>query len=394
MGGLKVYLDFTEEQQMIAQMAREFAEKEITPLDEDYDFNRPLTNPEYKEIWSRLQPAFARVISDMDLSDLDFIAIGLFVEEIFKANPSLVCTVGMALAPAGMIYMYGNEEQKERFVPPILAGRKIGCTAITEPDVGSNPAAIQTTAVRDGDSYIVNGTKTWISNGSISDVVALICRFSDGDDLSMGTLMVDREESPYESNELPHIGLKAFPTSELFFTDCPVPAANRLGGGNPGGGKGSKGLSMVFQGFEYARTLLALGSVSIAQASFEYATAYAKERKQWGKYLGEHQLIQEMITDMSVSIETARFLVYRALSLIQAKKRCEREASMAKFYATEMAVEVTSKAIQIMGANGLSDEFPLERLFRDARMLTIPDGTTQIQKLIVARCHLGLGAFS
>lgn len=394
MGGPKVYLDFTEEQQMIAQMAREFAEREIAPLDEDYDFNRPLTNPEYKEIWSRLQPAFANVISDMDLSDLDFIAIGLFVEEIFKANPSLVCTVGMALAPAGMIYMYGNEEQKERFVPPILAGRKIGCTAITEPDVGSNPAAIQTTAVREGDSYIVNGTKTWISNGSISDVVALICRFSDGDDLSMGTLMVDREESPYETNELPHIGLKAFPTSELFFTDCPVPAANRLGGGNPGRGKGSKGLSMVFQGFEYARTLLALGSVAIAQASFEYATAYAKERKQWGKYLGEHQLIQEMITDMSVSIETARFLVYRALSLIQAKKRCEREASMAKFYATEMAVEVTSKAIQIMGANGLSDEFPLERLFRDARMLTIPDGTTQIQKLIVARCHLGLGAFS
>ncbi|MBU1671824.1 MAG: acyl-CoA/acyl-ACP dehydrogenase [Actinobacteria bacterium] len=389
-----MYLDFTEEQQMIAQMAREFAEREIAPLDEDYDFNRPLTNPEYKEIWSRLQPAFANVISDMDLSDLDFIAIGLFVEEIFKANPSLVCTVGMALAPAGMIYMYGNEEQKERFVPPILAGRKIGCTAITEPDVGSNPAAIQTTAVREGDSYIVNGTKTWISNGSISDVVALICRFSDGDDLSMGTLMVDREESPYETNELPHIGLKAFPTSELFFTDCPVPAANRLGGGNPGRGKGSKGLSMVFQGFEYARTLLALGSVAIAQASFEYATAYAKERKQWGKYLGEHQLIQEMITDMSVSIETARFLVYRALSLIQAKKRCEREASMAKFYATEMAVEVTSKAIQIMGANGLSDEFPLERLFRDARMLTIPDGTTQIQKLIVARCHLGLGAFS
>jgi alkylation response protein AidB-like acyl-CoA dehydrogenase len=131
----------------------------------------------------------------------------------------------------------------------------------------------------------------------------------------------------------------------------------------------------------------------MAQASFEHAVAYAKERRQWGKLIGEHQMIQEMITDMAASIDTARLLAYRALSLLQQGKRCDREASMAKYYATEMAIDVTSKAIQIHGANGLSEEYPVERIFRDARMFTIPDGTTQIQKLIVARDILGLSAF-
>ncbi len=387
-----MFLDYTDEQSMIAQMAKEFAEKEILPLYDSYDFNRPITNAEFKEIWGTLQPAFMRIAAGMDLKDLDFVSIGIFLEEIFKANPSLGCTIGMAVGPAGMIFLFGNDEQKARFVPPILFGQKVGCTAITEPEVGSNPAAVQTTAVEDGDEYVINGSKTWISNGSISDLVALICRFKDDDGYVIGTIVVDREESPYDSTELPHLGLKGFPTSELFFTDCRVPKGNRLGR-QDGGEKSSKGLAMVFEGFEYARTAMAIGSVAMAQAAFEQAVDYAKQRKQWGKYIGEHQMIQEMIADMAVSIETARFLAYRVLSLLQNGKRCDKEASMAKFYATEMAIDVTSKAIQILGANGLSEEFPVERLFRDARMFTIPDGTTQIQKLIVARSILGLSAF-
>jgi len=387
-----VFCDYTEEQLMIAQMAKDFAEREIVPLDDLYDFNHPLSNSDFKAIWARLQPAVMGVIQGMDFSNLDLISIGIFIEELFKANPSLACTIGMAVGPAGMVYMYGDGEQKMRFIPPIIAGQKIGCTAITEPDVGSNPAGVKTTAVEDEDSYVINGTKTWISNGSISDIVALVCRFKRGDDYDIGTIIVDREMSPYESNELPHLGLKAFPTSELFFTDCRVPKENRLG--KKGSvEKSQAGLSMVFEGFEYARTGMALGAIAMAQAAFEHAVSYSKERKQWGKYIGEHQMIQEMIADMATSIDAARFLAYRVLSMLQQRKRCDREAAMAKFYATEMALEVTSKAIQILGANGLSEEFPVERLFRDARMFTIPDGTTQIQKLIVARSILGLSAF-
>jgi alkylation response protein AidB-like acyl-CoA dehydrogenase len=386
-----MFLDFTEEQRLIKEMAKDFVAKEIHPLDERYDFNRPITREEFRKIWQGLLPALMRLTEGIDISELDYVSVGIFLEELFKANPSLICTIGMALGPAGMLQLFGSDELKKKYTPLIISGQKIGCAAITEPDVGSNPAEIKSTAVLNGDSYVLNGTKTWISCADISDIAAVTCRIREGEDEQIGILVVDREISPYESSELPHMGLKAFPTGELYFSDCVVPKENRIGGSSKGKAKGD--LKMVFEGFEYARTGMALGSVAMAQDAFEHAVAYAQERRQWGKLIGEHQMIQEMITDMATSIETARLLAYRALSLLQQGKRCDREASMAKYYATEMAIDVTSKAIQIHGANGLSEEYPVERIFRDARMFTIPDGTTQIQKLIVARDILGLSAF-
>lgn len=386
-----MFLDYTEEQRLMAETARNFVAREILPLDQRYDFSRPITREEFREIWQGLLPALMRLTEGIDVSELDYISLGIFLEEIFKANPSLACTIAMALGPAGMLHLFGGEGLKKKYIPLIISAQKIGCSAITEPDVGSNPAEVRSTAVLDGDSYVLNGTKTWISCAHISDLAVVTCRLREGGEESLGLLLVDREVSPYESSELPHLGLKAFPTGELYFSDCVVPRENRIGGTGKGKSKGD--LKMVFQGFEYARTGMAIGAVAMAQAAFEHAVAYARERRQWGKFIGEHQMIQEMIADMATSIETARLLAYRALSLLQQGKRCDREASMAKYYATEMAVEVTSKAIQIHGANGLSEEYPVERIFRDARMFTIPDGTTQIQKLIVARDILGLSAF-
>lgn len=387
-----MFLDYTSEQALIAETARDFVQREIVPLDERYDFDRPITREEFREIWQGLLPALLRLMQGMDPSELDYISLGIFIEELFKANPSLACTIGMALGPAGTLYLFASDELKARYVPLIISGQKIGCTAVTEPDVGSNPAEVKCTAVRDGDGYVLNGTKTWISCAHISDIAMVTCRIREDGEETPGIVLVDREESPYASSELPHLGLKGFPTGELYFDDCRVPLHNRIKGKQ---GKGDKeGLRMVFQGFEYARTAMALGAVAMAQAAFEHAVSYAGERRQWGKFIGEHQMIQEMITDMATAIDCARLLAYRALSLLQQGKRCDREACMAKYFATEMAVEVTSKAIQIHGANGLSEEFAVERLFRDARMFTIPDGTTQIQKLIVARDILGLSAFS
>jgi len=386
-----MFLDYTEEQRLIADMARDFVSREVLPLNERYDFNRPITREEYGEIWQSLLPAVMRLAEGMDLSDLDYISVGILIEEIFKANPSLACTIGMAVGPAVTLHLFGSVELKKKYIPLVLSGQKVGCTAITEPNVGSNPAGVQSTAVRDGDSYILNGTKTWISCAHISDLAVVTCRIREGKREGIGLLLVDRGTSPYDSSELPHIGLKGFPTGELYFSDCQVPCSNRIGGS--GNEESGEDLKMVFQGFEYARTAMALGAVAMAQAAFDHAVSYAKERRQWGKYIGEHQMIQEMIADMSTAIDAARLLAYRALSLLQQGKRCDREACMAKYYATEMAVEVTSKAIQIHGANGLSEEYPVERIFRDARMFTIPDGTTQIQKLIVARDILGLSAF-
>lgn len=388
-----MYLDYSEEQRMVMEMARDFAAREVAPLEDDYDFSRALTANELKEIWQRLTPSVMKIASGFDVSDIDYVSLGIVAEELFKVNPSLVSTIAISVSPAMMVHMFGTEKQKKNFIPPIIKGEKIGCFAITEPNVGSNPANVETTAVLQGDHYLVNGTKTWISDGHISDVSAVTCRIKDGDVSSVGILLVDREESPYDSSELPHLGLKAFPTSELYFDDCRVPAENILGGGNGSKKKPSGDLNLVLQGFEIMRTLMAIGSVAMAQAALDHAVSYARQREQWGKLLGEHQMIQEMVCDMATMIDAARLLAYRALSMLQDGKRCDREASMAKWYATEMAVEVTSRAIQIYGANGLSEEFPVERLFRDARMFTIPDGTTQIQKLIVARDILGLSAF-
>jgi alkylation response protein AidB-like acyl-CoA dehydrogenase len=388
-----MFVDYTEEQLMVREMACAFAEKELLPLEQEYDFTRPLTNPEVKEIWGRLGPAFRRIVDGFEPGDIDYVSLGILAEELFKVNPSLCCVLAISASPAMMLHLFGSEEQKAAFVPALLAGEKIGCFAITEPDVGSNPAAVECTAVARGDHYVVNGTKTWISNGDISDLAVLVLKVKDGEDQSIGILLVDREVSAYDSRELPHMGLKAFPTSELYFTDCLVPAANMVAGGNGDKAKASEGLKAVFRGFEVMRTIMALGSVGMAQAALEHSIQYARQRRQWGKLIGEHQMIQEMITDMSTRVDCARLLAYRALSMLQQGKRCDRETSMAKFFATEMAVEVTSKAIQIHGANGLSEEFPVERLFRDARMFTIPDGTTQMQKLIVGRALLGLSAF-
>lgn len=387
-----MYVEYNDEQLMVREMARDLAGKEFLPLEDEYDFSRPLTNAEVKQIWQRLTPAVRKIADGIDMSDIDYVSLGIVAEELFKVNPSLVCILAISASPAMMLHMFGSEEQKEAFMPQIYSGAKIGCFAITEPDVGSNPAEVETSAVADGDHYIVNGTKTWISNGDISDIAAVTCKVRNGDSSFVGILIIDREESPYDSSELPHLGLKAFPTGELYFSDCRVPVEN-LVGGNGGGNSGSGNLHMVLQGFEIMRTIMAIGSVAMAQAALDHAVSYARQRRQWGKLLGEHQMIQEMICDMATQVDAARLLAYRALSLLQQGKRCDREAAMAKAYATEMAVEVTSKAIQIHGANGLSEEFPVERLFRDARMFTIPDGTTQIQKLIVSRDILGLSAF-
>ncbi|RJP30049.1 MAG: acyl-CoA dehydrogenase [Actinobacteria bacterium] len=387
-----MFLDYSEEQLLIAETARDFVRREIEPLGERYDFNKPITREEFREIWQGLLPALLRLTEGMDMGDLDYVSLGIFIEELFKANPSLACTIGMAIGPAGTLHLFASDELKARYIPLIVSGQKIGCTAITEPNVGSNPAEVQSTAVLDGDAYLLNGTKTWISCAHISDIAMVTCRIREDGSEAPGILLVDREESPYASSELPHLGLKGFPTGELYFDDCRVPRENRIGGKQDKGDR--EGLRMVFQGFEYARTAMALGAVAMAQAAFEHAVSYARERRQWGKLIGEHQMIQEMITDMATAIDCARFLAYRTLSLLQQGKRCDREACMAKYFATEMAVEVTSKAIQIHGANGLSEEYPVERIFRDARMFTIPDGTTQIQKLIVARDILGLSAFN
>jgi alkylation response protein AidB-like acyl-CoA dehydrogenase len=246
---------------------------------------------------------------------------------------------------------------------------------------------LSTSATLDGDHYVLNGTKTWITNGGISDL-ALVFASTDRSKGARGIscFLVDRSESPFTSRELPKLGCRSCPTSELSFDDCRVPKENLIG---------TPGSAYVLALSELAklRVAVGIGAVGLAQAALDAAIKYAQERKQFGRPIGSFQLVQEMIADMAILTDAARFICYRALYLIGKGQTPFKEASMAKAYSTEMAVEVTSKAIQVHGAYGISEEYPVERYFRDARTLTFPDGATQIQKLVIGRELLGISAF-
>ena len=310
-------------------------------------------------------------------------------EEVARVFPSLEGCLMISYACADYLASAAAPQLRERAVPRLLSGEKIGCVASTEPDHGSNNAAMATRAVPDGDEYVINGRKRWISNADISDYAVVLCRVGPADgQQEIRPVIVERERSPYETRDLPKLGLKAFVTSEMVFEDCRVPRENCVG---PAGSL--RNLQLIFRKLQWSRCRMAVISVGIARAALEAAVDYARQRRQFGRPIGEFQLIQDKVATMATEIDAARLLVHRALTAIQDGRRADREASMAKAYATEMAVRVASEAIQVHGANGLSPDYPLERHFRDARALTIAEGTTEIHKLVVARAVLGLSAF-
>jgi alkylation response protein AidB-like acyl-CoA dehydrogenase len=373
--------DLTEEQLLLRQSVRKFLDKEIKPIAVEYGDTR-IPREVLLELFRKLEP-----FSYMEGTDC--ITEAVLGEELSRVFPSLEGIMTGSLVCARYIQQVGTPELQERALPALLSGDKIGCAAVTEANVGSNPAAVETRAVLEGDHYVINGCKCWISNGEISDYAVVLCLV----DLTEGRrgiapVLVERERSPYEARDLPKLGLRAWRTAELVFDNCRVPKENCLSGR-----RSAAGLQVLFQSLLWSRCRLALMALGIAQAAFEAAVGYAKQRRQFGKLIGEFQLIQNMVAEMATEIDAARLLTYRGAYLVQKGVRCDREIAMAKFYATEMAVQVTSRAVQIHGAYGLSPEYLVERYFRDARTLTIPEGTTELQKLIIGRSVLGLSAF-
>lgn len=382
-------MDFglTEEQKILKNNARRFLQDKIAPHVEEQEKRGPMNRKEaglfLKELIS-MGFVIGPFPEQWGGSGLDELSHGIMLEELWRVWPALGTVALVHPGPARWALGADDRENMARFGGPNLQGDKIGCGAITEPNVGSNPREIQTTAVAEGDHYVLNGTKTWITNGSVADLVLCLCRIRDEAGLSL--IIVEKEVSPFRTRELHKLGLKASPTSEIHFEDCVVPASNRVGA--PG-----SGLKKILKGFEIARATLAIGAVGIAQASLEAAVTYAGERRQWGKPLSGHQTIQHMIAEMAALTDASRFLAYRAFYMIDRDMRAAKECSMAKYYCCESAVRVASLGLQVHGAYGLSTEFPLERYFRDARTLTIPDGTSEIQKMITAREILDVSAF-
>ena len=381
--------DLTEEQQMMKTNVSKFLDKEIVPIVDEQEKRGPLDKETAVSLIQKLMP-FGYLVGFLPEqyggSVLDHKTNGILVEELAKAWGSLAGTLFIAAAFWWLLNEAGNPEQKERLMPRASTGDYIGCLAITEPNVGSDVAGVETTAFLDGNEYVINGTKTWISNGSIADAAFILATTDKSlGPLGMSFMLVERDVSPFDARELHKLGLRSFPTSELSFNDCRIPRANQL---DPGSGYER---TMAF--FDVSRAMVGATCTGIAQAAIDASIKYAQDRTQFGRQLGSFQMIQEMVVDMIAETEAGRLLSFRALDLLDKGEKCRWQASLAKAYSTEAAVRTTSKAIQIHGAMGLSEEYPVERYFRDARTLTIPDGTTQMQKLIVGRRALGIRAF-
>jgi alkylation response protein AidB-like acyl-CoA dehydrogenase len=379
----------TEEQRMAVDGFRRYAEKELRPLADHYE--RSGTAPDaatVKQLFKKLDE-FGVVTGPVSVEDggagIELVTQALLFEELAWAWPDLATSVLIQTNIVAVMATAGTEVQRKKYLGPLLASEMIGCFCISEPEVGSNVAAVQTRARPDGDGWIVNGQKLWITNGSWSDFAVVVCRTGDAGSNEISLVIVD-QEAGYTTRDIHKMGLNASVTSEVFFDDARASADAVLGG------RGT-GLKQTLQAFERARIYVGLTSVGVARAALEEAIAYAQQRVQHGKPIAGHQLIQGYIAEMATELDAARLLCLRAMSMLQQGVRCDTESSMAKWYATEMGVRVTSKALQIHGGCGITKAFRVERHFRNARIMTIPDGTTEIQKLIVARNLLGARAF-
>jgi alkylation response protein AidB-like acyl-CoA dehydrogenase len=314
---------------------------------------------------------------------LDFLTSGLLFEELSRTSPDLAGVAWVTEGAALKIQSAGLPGLKERYLPGLVSGDLIGCSATSEPGAGSNVREIKTKAKRDGNQYRISGEKLWTSNATIADF-ALVVALTDERQYTM--FLVDRKEHGFEARDIHKLGLNGWSMGQLIFDDVLVPEENIVGG--LGGG-----LRETMKGFERSRCFVSTLALGIAQSALDASIAYSLERQQFGKPIAGHQLIQGLLAEMATELEAARLLVYRALWLLASGTRCELEAAIAKSFATEAAQRITSKAVQIHGAFGLTTEFPVERYFRNARLLTIPDGTTQINQLIIGRKLTGIDAF-
>jgi alkylation response protein AidB-like acyl-CoA dehydrogenase len=315
---------------------------------------------------------------------LDFLTSGMLFEELSRVSPDLAGVAFVAEGAALKLAQSGSAALKERYLPGLLAADLIGCSAISEPGIGSSVREMRTRAVRDGKHFRITGEKMWTSNATIADIVIVVARTAESEFTSF---LVDRKEHGFETAEIDKLGLNGWPLGQIVFNDVVVPEENMLGA--PG-----SGLREAMKGFERSRCFVSTLALGIAQAALDDALRYAGERQSFGKPIAGHQLVQGLLAQMATDLDASRLLVYRALWMMAQGTRCEREAAIAKSFATEAAVRIASNAIQVHGAFGISREFPVERHFRNARMLTIPDGTTQINQLVIGRNLTGINAFS
>lgn len=374
----------TEEQRMIQTMVRDFAREVVMPTASERDRTKEFPRDILRQM-GELGLMGMNVPPEYNGAGADTVSYSAALQEIAYAcaSTAVIMSVHNSVA-CGPIYLFGSDLQKEMFLKPLAAGEKIGSFALTEPGAGSDPASQRTRAVREGDTYVINGTKLFITSGKNSDLTVATA-YTDRDKKHRGisAFIVEKgTEGFHVGKEEDKMGLRSSDTAELIFEDCRVPAENLLG-------QEGDGFMIAMASLDGGRIGIASQSVGLAQACLDAAVSYAKERVQFNKPISQFQGIRWMIADMATQIEAARLLTFNAAAMRDRGEDFTGAASMAKLFASEMANRIAYQALQIHGGYGYIKEFPVERYYRDARVLTIYEGTSEIQRKVIANHVIG-----
>jgi alkylation response protein AidB-like acyl-CoA dehydrogenase len=382
-----VDFSLTEEQEQLRDLARTWVEREVRPHATEWDRAE------------QVDPAIVKGLGGVGFLGLgipeeygggggDLMSYCLVIEELGAVDSAVrgIVSVSLGLVTKS-IQKWGTETQKRTWLPGLCAGEQLACFALTEPETGSDAASLRLRAIRDGDDWLLTGTKTFITNGTWADVALVFARTGGPGAKGITAFLVPTATEGFTRNEIKgKLGLRGQPTAELVLDGVRVSDAHRLG-------EVGAGFSVAMTALDAGRISVAAGCVGLARGCLEASLAYAKQRQQFGKPIASFQLVQEMLADMAVETDAARLLVWRAADLAERGVRFGTEASMAKLFATEVCVRAANGAVQVLGGYGYIDEFPVAKALRDARVMTLYEGTSQIQKLLIGRALTGINAF-
>lgn len=372
-----------EEQTLIRDMVRNFAQDRIAPNAREWEANEAFP----KEIFAEMaELGLMGMVAPAELggSEIGYVGLALALEEVAAGDGALSTVLSVHNSVGyGPILKFGNDAQKEKFLAPMVAGEKLGCFALTEPHTGSDASALKCRAKRDGDHYVLNGTKQFITSGKIGDtLIAFAVTDPDKGAKGISAFIVPTDTPGYIVSSLEHkMGQKASDTAQIVFEDMRIPVENLLG-------EEGMGYKIALSNLESGRIGIASQCVGMARAALDAAVEYAKDRVAFGKPICEHQAIAFKLADMATQVHAARQMVMHAAALKDADQPCLKEASMAKVFASEMAERVCSEAIQVFGGYGYSSEFPVEKYYRDVRICQIYEGTSEVQKIVISRAVL------
>ncbi|MGO8950653.1 MAG: acyl-CoA dehydrogenase family protein [Ktedonobacterales bacterium] len=377
-----MFFRLSDEQKEILDLVHRFAQNEIAPnagrWDEESHFPREILRP-----LAELGLAGILVPEELGGSQLSRLTGALIYEEIGKADMSTAVWLAVHNMVAGLVSIYGNRAQRQLWLPGMAAGDLLGAFCLSEAHAGSDAANIRASARRDGDDYVLNGSKFWVTSAGVADIYAVMLRTSDDGAHGITTFIVEKDTPGLSIGKRERkMGLHSSPTGELIFENCRIPATNRLG-------REGEGLKIALSSLDGGRINMGSISLGVAQAAFQVSTGYAAERSAFGQPIGAFEGIQFLLADMAMKIEAARLLVYEAAFKMDEGEPASKHAAMAKCLATDTAMQVTTDAVQVLGGAGYVQDWPVERYMRDVKVSQIFEGTNQIQRLVIARALLG-----